>query len=1184
MQLMANNQFIVAIGASAGGLEALTTFFEYTLSDGVSYIVIPHLSADVKSSLLEILSRHTKLEICEATQGMEVLPNKVYLIPNTEYMGISAGRLFMIEKEGQARPHLTIDAFFISLATERGPKAIAVVLSGVGTDGSRGAIAIQEAGGLVIIQEPTDAKYDGMPTSAIGTGVSNYILNAKAIPMAIQQYVHDYRDDVVRVRQPLSQKFLNNVVDLIKTQHPFDFTDYKLPTIIRRIGRRMDQHKIADERKFFTYIQENPEEAELLIADLLIGVTSFFRDPAAFEILETRVIPPLVEQISGNDYLKIWVACCATGEEAYSLAILVREYLIKSSREIDVKIFATDINQQALEKAGKGLFPSSIDKSVSNDRLERFFDKVDGMYKVKPEIRKMLIFARHDLTRNPPYCDVDLISCRNMLMYIKPEVQKQILAKLGFGLRKGGFLFLGSSENLTVGKDDYLEISSHWKIYQSLKNNRRLNLGGSMSAPISNLPIKHAEKILPPRRRDFLQSNNQGMNEVILMESGYCGLSVDEEGNVTHAFGDLSPFLKSERFKFNLKELLPDTLDLAFSASLVKVLKTNQRVRMNHIDFTMPNSQKIGRVDLIVSPFIDGRSKTRGFLVLFKPSDVTSDKMDQGENFNVNTQTQAYIAGLEEEVYQLRQELIASNDVLESSRETMQAYNEELLSANEEMQSANEELQSINEELETINREHQYSIDKLSELNDDLNNYFRSNMNGQLIVDRDILLKKYSPGAIKHINIRDSDLGRPLSNITTNIKFNTLIDDIRKVIDNDDIVIKEVESTDGKIYQVMTSPYLKTTDNKIDGAIITFYDISELKRIQTELDKTNKMLTLATVAAEIGTWSIDVNTRELVSSPRLTALFGFNPENLFTFEEVLTKVVPEHRAILLDTINSAISLAEKFELEFPLLGMQEGNVRWLSAIGNLTYNKDGAPEYLTGIMYDVTDHKLDDMRKNDFIAIVSHELKTPLTSLTGYIQVLLGQAQKCDDAFAASLLEKANNQVKKMTTLINGFLNLSRLEAGKIYLNKEDFDIDLLIKEIVDEVATTTSSLNIVFLPCKPLLVNADREKIGQVINNIINNAVKYAPRGLKIEVVCTVAANNVQISVKDEGIGIKPEDQLRLFDRYFRIETENSKTVPGFGIGLYLSSEIIKQHNGQIWVESEVGKGSTFCFTLPLS
>lgn len=486
---MSDHQYIVGIGASAGGVEALSKFFDRTPVDRISYVIVPHLSVDFKSRMTEILSMHSKLEVMEATEGIKVEVNKVYLIPNTKYMGIKNGRLFLIEKSGYKPPHMTIDTFFMSLAEERGNKAIGVILSGVGSDGTKGGRAIQKAGGIVLVQEPTDAKFDGMPNAAIAADYVDYILPVEEMPMAIEQYVQEGQTGGHTEEDPvaLSDEFLSSVVTLIKEHHPFDFSDYKVPTLQRRIKRRMVHYNLNDEDGYYSFLKKNPQEFEMLINDFLIGVTSFFRNPEAFQILENDVIPQIIGQKAKGEVLKIWVAGCATGEEAYSIAILVKEYLIKAGRNIDVKIFATDINRVALDQASKGVFTDKIVQSVSEERLEKFFEKTEESYRVKPELRKMMIFAHHDLTKNPPYCNIDLISCRNMLIYMKPILQKQVLARLTFGLRKEGFLFLGSSENISVAKDEFLELSAKWKIFQSVKNEQTFRQKGYLNTAITNI-------------------------------------------------------------------------------------------------------------------------------------------------------------------------------------------------------------------------------------------------------------------------------------------------------------------------------------------------------------------------------------------------------------------------------------------------------------------------------------------------------------------------------------------------------------------------------------------------------------------------------------------------------------------------------------------------------------------------
>ena len=1182
---MKNRQYVVAIGASAGGLEALSAFFEHTPLDSVSYIIILHLSPDFKSRMVEILARHTQLEVLEAAEGMEVEINKVYLIPSTKYMGIKKGKLFLNEKEGQRTPHLTIDAFFTSLAEERGNKSIAVILSGAGSDGAKGSKAIESAGGIVMVQEPENAKFDGMPNAAIANTNPDYILTAEAMPIAIQQYVHaDLNVGHSEVNPPtFSEYFIADVVNLIRDQFPYDFTDYKIPTLVRRIKRRMIHLNLTEEAAFFSYLEKTPAELELLISDFLVGVTSFFRDPEAFHILENEVIPQIIEQKSAKDYIKIWVACCATGEEAYSLGILVQEYLVRNRKKIEVKIFATDINRVALNQAAKGVFAFNISKTVSEDRLSAFFDKGEDNYIIKPEIRKMIIFAHHDLTKNPPYVDVDLITCRNMLIYIKPVLQKQVLEKLTFGLRKDGFLFLGSSENIPVLKNDFMEVSAKWKIFQNKKDRKPFRLQGPFATAINDVILNNQEKF--PFKKNELPppALSPDFTEVVLKESGFSGLSITEQGDVTQTYGDLSAYLKKERFQFKLKELLPETLSVAFSGALNQVLKLNQKVRINNIVFKEPGSTKKRAVDLIISPFGDRRTPLKGMLVLFKPV-VNKIINIEGEDFKLEQQTKLNLLQLEDDLLSAKKELSVSNELLESSKEAMQTFNEELLSANEELQSANEELQSINEELETVNAEHQYTINELSNLNDDLNNYFRSNINGQLFVDTDILLKKYSPGAVKHINIRESDIGRPLSNITTNIKFETLVDDIRKVIDTGEIIIQEIESNEGKIYQVMTSPYTKQTSKETYGAIITFYDITELKKTQKDLDSNNAMLRLATESAEMGTWSINIQTREYIVSPRINELYGFYPDDEMIYENVIGQIVQEQRGIVSDMVERSIKSDGKIDTEHAVIGFRDGKLRWVRSIGNVTHNKAGKPEYLTGVSLDITEKKLSELRKSDFLSIASHELKTPLTSLQAIIQMLNAKAKKAEDTFSSGAFDQANKQLKKITALINSFLTVSRLEAGKISLNKEKFDIKALIEETLHEVKLLNPFYNFTLNSVSKTLIHADREKIGSVLTNLLSNAVKYSPKGKNIEISCKRVENTLQIEIKDEGVGIDLMHQKKLFDRYYRVESTQTQTISGFGIGLYLSAEIIKLHQGKIWVESKKGQGSTFIFDLPIN
>lgn len=867
MEPHSSSQHIIAIGASAGGIEAIYSFFDNTPVDKVSYVIVQHLSVTHKSRMAELLAKHSKLKICEVENHMLVKENLVYLVPHNKYMTIRDRRLQLTDKQEHERPHLTINTFFTSLALDIGNKAIGVILSGTGNDGVVGIEAIKKAGGMVMVQDPDTAKYDGMPQSAIATGFTDIVLAPQAMPECIQNYVKglpwnptlpvgngrelpstdDFGTDTPpeSAAEEMEESQLMAILHIIEGHLPLDFSDYKRATLRRRISRRMAHHHISYAEAYVSFLTHNPPEIEALAKDFMIRVTSFFRNPEAFKTLEKEIIPAIVGHHAPEAALKLWVAGCATGEEAYSIAILVREYLDRMGKPMEVKLFATDIDKAALGIASKGVYPESIAEDIASERLEQFFTREAGSFKVKPHIRQMLIFAQHDLVSNPPYCNMDLISCRNLLIYMNPALQKKIFSMLYFGLRPGGYLFLGASENASILKPYMEEVDRKWKLYKKTDVTHKIRFD-TFSAPI----LEKINPIATPPAKPatlFAKKNtvSNEINEAILSELAEGGLCIDEQYKVVEVFGDVSKYLLPNMFNFNLLELLPKPLSIAFGAAVHKALKMDKRVIIQ--DIRMESGEKEFLVNLLVKPFISKKTSQQLILVLFSEEKrelihESAGKKKATEPFDQYFHTSEYFVHLEDELKETRERLMLANEKLEASQENMQSFNEELLSASEEMQSANEELQSVNEELQTINTEHQMKIKELTQLNDDMNNYFRSNVNGQLFVDKDLLLLKFSPATISHINLREADIGRPLQHITTNIKFETLIVDIKNVIATGEVIAKEVQAVTGKYYHMMTMPYILQEDNKIDGAIITFYDITELKSVQRELDISNQSL------------------------------------------------------------------------------------------------------------------------------------------------------------------------------------------------------------------------------------------------------------------------------------------------------------------------------------------------------
>ncbi len=889
---------IIALGASAGGLEELNLFFDCTPLDSVSYVIVQHLSPDFKSRMVEIIARHSKLEVKEAGNEMPVESNKVYVIPHDKFMTISDNKFHLTDKDKVKGPHLTVDTFFNSLAADSGKKAIGIILSGMGADGSIGVKAIKKAGGMVIARDPETTEFPSMPSNAIKTGVIDFILEPELIPDTIEDYVKQTEEFAAQNEE--DKKAFTAITDLIKEQSPLDFSGYKQATILRRIKRRAEYNNCKTLNNYFDLLKTNPEEIEVLCKEFLISVTSFFRDNEAFKLLETDVLPDIIKRLHPGEELKMWIAGCATGEEAYSMAILLCEQLTGDAKDIVVKIFATDIDNAALVHAGKGIYNADITKHISPERIEKHFIKEGDNYRVTAELRKLVIFAKHDIIKNPPYCNMQLVSCRNLLIYMTPALQKKVFLMLQFGLKVNGYLFLGSSENPLPIIQNLETVNEKWKIYKNIESKRLVRFD-AFSLP-ELLDLKATAPIIShTKTSQIINTLDEAVNSNLVDQLDYLVVCIDENNHVVKTYGDTVKFLLQKNFNLNLVELLPRQLAIAFNALSITALKTNKEAKVAGIK--IKNGDNVINVSLSVSPMVIKKGEQKMLMVTF--SEDKQEKDAQAKvTFDEKIYLDEYTANIEEELKEVKDKLHDTYLKLDASNENMQSFNEELLSTNEEMQSTNEEMQSVNEELHTINTDYQLKNKELQEINDDLNNYFRSNINGQLFVNNDLILMKFSPGTVKQINLLPSDVGRPLSNISTNIKFETIIDDIKKVISEGSIITKEIETNNGKWYQIMSMPYI-LADNTTSGAIITFNDITELKTTQLELDKKN--ISLLNINADLDNFvhttshdllaplaniemSIDVMNQIKVADPTLNKFLTVINSSIKKFRSLINEI------------------------------------------------------------------------------------------------------------------------------------------------------------------------------------------------------------------------------------------------------------------------------------------------------
>ncbi|MBK6263501.1 PAS domain-containing protein [Marivirga sp. S37H4] len=1043
--------YIIAIGASSGGMEAIHSLFDNTPLDGVSYIIIQHLSPTHKSFMAELLEKHSKLKICEVENEMYVKPNQVYLMPKGKNMTIRNKTLYLTDSK--ARPTNTaIDIFLNSLAEDQTDKSIAIILSGMGNDGTRGIAAIKQNGGMVIVQEPSSAKFPDMPLSAIESGNADAILPPNLIPEEIISYLKreelksNFSDEISQDNEDQ----LSEILHLIKQHTPLDFTNYKRPTIIRRIVIRMTINKISSLKDYIDYIQENTAELEILANDFLISVTKFFRDKEAFEVLKEKVIPEIIKNKLMVDTLKIWVVGCATGEEAYSIAILIMEHLTKLKKNLEVKIFASDIDKGALAIASKGVYNANIKNEVSEKLLGKYFIREDNKYRVRDNIRKMIIFADHDIVKQPPYGKIDLISCRNLLIYINPILQKKILSSLHFCLNPEGYLFLGSSESLGDLNKSFTTVDKKWKIYKSIEVPRH-NRDTTYSTPGLNLPsVAQSNNFVP--KKNIPESNlTEINNHSILEELGFeAGIYVNSDYSILQTFGNYEKYLLPKLFNFNLFEMLPEELSIATSIALKKAIKDQKKTSMDEVVFTKDQGKQV--IDLVVIPIKKANEKQAIMLVLYSDHHQAKKAKENKEYFELDLHSLHHIDDLKHELATAQEKLKNSYKALDESNDNITSYNEELISSNEELQSTNEELQSVNEELQTVNNEYQLKIKELAELNDDLTNFFKGTINGQLYIDKGLILRKFTPPATKQINLLNSDIGRPLSDISTKIKLPTLIDNIHMVLRSSISIEKEIQTLDGRWYQMVITPYFKEQENINDGVIVTFNDITELKKVQHRLARIN------------------------------------------------------------------------------------------------------------------ADH-------NNFIYSASHDLKGPVANVKGLVSYLT-DPRKAGNISPEEVLNMLQISITNLTETIDELSDIAKIESE---IEKSE---PVNLKELFEEVRFSiqeelTKSKAIITCDFKEPMVSFSKKNLRSILLNLLSNAVKYkSPERVPEIRISTVRENNfVVLLVEDNGIGMEPYK----IEEIFTIFKRKHNHIEGTGVGLYLVKKIISNAEGDILVESELGKGSTF-------
>lgn len=1594
----------VGIGASAGGIKALREFFAAMPSDsGMAFVVILHLSESYKSSLAEILQRETKMRVEQVNETVKVEPNHVYVIPPAKHLEMTDGVIKL-----KAPPHtkgvrVPIDRFFRTMALAYGRKAVCIILSGTGSDGTIGMKQVKDQGGFAMIQDPKEAEYDGMPRSAIDTKIADIVLPIAAMP----EKLLFVRDTTEKFRLTESDDgdisigiknidLLRDVLTLLRVRTGHDFSNYKRPTLIRRLVRHLQIYETDDLKEYLEILRKKPEEVLSLLKNLLINVTNFFRDKETFAVLEEKVIPALFENKSSSDQVRVWIAGCSTGEEAYSIAILLSEYAATLSDPPRIQIFASDVDDDAIAEAREGHFSESAIVDVSPERLHQFFTRQDDNgYQIRKSIREMILFAPHNILRDPPFSRLDLVSCRNVLIYLNRETQEQILKVFHFALNEGSYLFLGSSETAEGAPNHFSAVDKKHRIYQS----RPTAVGWNMppALPLPGFWSPRLQQQESPVAHTSLQSFGE-LHHRLIEHYAPPSVLVNEEGEILHLSENAGRFLRfaGGEPSANIMKVIHPALLSDLRAALFTARKENKTAEAKNIRVKFNGEEK--RVNIMVRAV--GIPEAAA-LIMFEeiPDELPGEEPDH-TIVTGDKAMESVVRRMEEELKRTKDQLRntieqyeTSTEELKASNEELQAINEELRSASEELETSKEELQSVNEELTTVNNELKEKVDETMRANSDLQNLMHSTDIATIFLDRSLHIKRYTPRATEIFNLIPTDVGRPLSHITNRLDPDNFQDDANKSLQNLQTFEREVHAGDGRFFIARFSPY-RTLDDKIEGVVISFIniterekaeehireamayaeaiietirepllvldkdlrvlsanhsfyntfkvlqndckgrfvydlgnrqwdnpklrellenilpkknqfenfevtydfetigqrtmllngreifrgsekdrlillameDITEHKKAEEELRisevkyrklfnsiddafciiemifddkekpvdfryletndsfvrhatmpmegkrikelvpdfeqfwieqyakvaKTGEVVRLESTVAGLGNqwfqtsafpvdginrvgvlfqnvtmrkhreanialldeisedlmrmtnlgeimnaickkisttlhlarclfveikesedkitvlhdWHLpelpgidaELTLSQFVSKPYLqqshagetivvpdvyksplvngnevkeqlgiasfvnvplrvkgqwrftagiydTAPRDWQREDIellreltsrvykrmeqINIEEALQRSEENYRIIVNQAVVGMLKIDTSDRITFvnhhfcTMLGYTEeellqmnfvdliyekdkqrhlnrfdamkadkkeyiiekrmicknGNLIWGRNYNSPLFDQEGRFREAIIISMDISFEKAIDQQKDDFISIASHELKTPLTSVKGYVELLNEMFTETGTITSDSLIIPLNEQVNRLAKLVTSLLDTSQIANGKLELHQEIFDMNDLIKEIGASFELISEKHLLITETSGAIPVYADRERMGQVLSNLISNAIKYSPDGGNIIVTSERGNHEVKVGVRDAGIGMSPEVLHKIFKRFYRVIKDH---YPGFGLGLYISMEIIKMHHGSLAVESEVGKGSFFYFTLP--
>ncbi len=1208
---------VVGIGASAGCIPALRRLFEtMPAAPGMAFVVVVHLSPRHESSLADILGKVARMPVQAVRDTVKIEANHVYVISPAQQLTMRDGQLQTTKQPltVAGRP-AAIDAFFRTLADAHGRRAIGIVMSGTGSDGTLGLARLKEHGGVTLVQSPADAEYEGMPVSAINDGVVDFVLPAAEMPAKLAALWENMRR--IALPEPgapgvaivpaaeaaeAAETALAQILRLLRIATGHDFKHYKRATVLRRIERRLQVTALPGLPEYCAYLEAHPEETKGLLKDLLISVTNFFRDREAFEALETELDASLTPAAKTTGRLRAWVAGCATGEEAYSIAMLLSERTEELRPDLQIQVFASDIDESAIAVARAGVYPDTVLDDVTPARLRRFFQKEEDHVRVRKDLRERVLFAVHNLLRDPPFSGLDLICCRNLLIYFDREVQKQVLEVFHFALKPGGLLFLGSSESADAADDLYRPVDKRWRIFRA---DGALRRGRTVPA----LPLDGRSSLFgagaaaraeaSPALGDF----HHRLREAYAPPS----ILIDAASNILHSTPRTAPFLRFVHGQptNNLLEVVRPELRLELRTAIFRAWQIHASVEAKKV--RLDDAGEAPWVTMTAHPVEEGGSPY--MLVLF--DSIAASLGDGGKQ---ESDKDPLLLSLEEELQQTREQLrgsigesARSTEDLRASNEELQAINEELRSATEELETSKEELQSVNEELITVNQELKAKVEETAKANDDLKNLIASTDIATVFVDRELRVKRYTPRASQLFNLIDSDIGRRLLDITHRLQYEQLERDARTAFDSLRVVEREIGGPDGRAYLVRALPY-RTHEDVIDGAVLNFIDISATRQAEQRLREGEANLRMVVESTEdyaIITMGRDGTIATWNQGAR--RLFGFQDSEIIgqSIERIFTPAdraagVPQRE--MKQAREEGRASDERWHLR------KDGSSFFCSGIMTALHEKEQLIGYAK-IARDLTDRKRAEAQmealllqekqmraelqrasvlKDEFLAVMSHELKHPLNLIHVNAELLARLPEVRESTSVARVADVIRRTVLSQAKIIDDLLDLSRVRTGKLGLSKTALQWSVVIGRVVDAVEGDAAAKNIKLereIDPAASSIDADPVRVEQIVWNVLSNALKFTPPGGSVRVSLARDGAFGRLEVVDTGQGISADFLPHVFEMFRQASHGAARSEGGLGIGLALVKHLAEEHGGRVAVASEgPGRGARFSVWLPLA